>query len=284
MNTSIRKYLILFIVGFFTITAEAATITTSYNDSINFTDTLNSTNPSVNGSFDISSILTHYNDSGFTINSAMITASAYSTAETSQEIIRGPLSSPVISYRDTSYGYIETYSCGPWGSQTCSRPVTISRTARDVDYNRDIDHISADRVIDEMELQIGGVNLSETVQRNYTASPPSTTLAYRTGSFARGYTSEYETHRYINDIWAGNIILQQAITPLLNDALSSGLSALDWNLLATVGHISLRYLRLDVNYSYNSTNVNAVPLPAAIWLFGSSLIGLIGMRRRKNSP
>ena len=29
------------------------------------------------------------------------------------------------------------------------------------------------------------------------------------------------------------------------------------------------------------TNVSAVPVPAAVWLFGSGLIGLIGLARRK---
>jgi hypothetical protein len=34
----------------------------------------------------------------------------------------------------------------------------------------------------------------------------------------------------------------------------------------------------------DSGNVGAaiVPLPAAVWLFGSGLLGLIGMARRKN--
>ncbi|MCK4704384.1 MAG: VPLPA-CTERM sorting domain-containing protein, partial [Gammaproteobacteria bacterium] len=33
---------------------------------------------------------------------------------------------------------------------------------------------------------------------------------------------------------------------------------------------------------YMRMDVQAVPVPAAIWLFGSGLIGLVGFARRKN--
>jgi len=39
----------------------------------------------------------------------------------------------------------------------------------------------------------------------------------------------------------------------------------------------------EANFTYNgaSVNVSAVPVPAAAWLFGSGLIGLVGIARRK---
>lgn len=36
----------------------------------------------------------------------------------------------------------------------------------------------------------------------------------------------------------------------------------------------------DNNYALAGVNVSAVPLPAAVWLFGSALVGLIGFRRQ----
>jgi len=35
--------------------------------------------------------------------------------------------------------------------------------------------------------------------------------------------------------------------------------------------------------SYLVREVSAVPVPAAVWLFGSGLIGLVGVVRRKKS-
>ena len=46
------------------------------------------------------------------------------------------------------------------------------------------------------------------------------------------------------------------------------------------GGVNAEALFLD-NMQYNA--VSAVPVPAAVWLFGSGLIGLIGLARRKNS-
>ena len=39
----------------------------------------------------------------------------------------------------------------------------------------------------------------------------------------------------------------------------------------------------DSGYAYPVSMLNAVPIPAAVWLFGSGLVGLIGVARRKKS-
>ena len=39
----------------------------------------------------------------------------------------------------------------------------------------------------------------------------------------------------------------------------------------------------DTTYNISNVNVSAVPLPAAAWLFGSGLVGLAGVARRRRS-
>jgi hypothetical protein len=38
---------------------------------------------------------------------------------------------------------------------------------------------------------------------------------------------------------------------------------------------------ISMDYSGESVSVSAVPVPAAVWLFGSGLLGLVGLSRRK---
>jgi hypothetical protein len=38
----------------------------------------------------------------------------------------------------------------------------------------------------------------------------------------------------------------------------------------------------EPSYSFEAVTVSAVPLPAAVWLFGSGLFGLVGMRQVKS--
>jgi hypothetical protein len=48
------------------------------------------------------------------------------------------------------------------------------------------------------------------------------------------------------------------------------------------GCINGEYLRSGSNqYKQGVWTVSAVPIPAAVWLFGSGLLGLIGIARRK---
>jgi len=39
----------------------------------------------------------------------------------------------------------------------------------------------------------------------------------------------------------------------------------------------------DITFSWSSSNATVIPIPAAVWLFGSGLIGLIGVARRKQA-
>lgn len=39
----------------------------------------------------------------------------------------------------------------------------------------------------------------------------------------------------------------------------------------------------NITFSWSSSNSTVIPVPAAVWLFGSGLIGLIGVARRKKA-
>jgi len=43
------------------------------------------------------------------------------------------------------------------------------------------------------------------------------------------------------------------------------------------------YLDIGSGNSMHVTSVSAVPVPAAVWLFGSGLIGLAGFAKRKKA-
>lgn len=66
--------------------------------------------------------------------------------------------------------------------------------------------------------------------------------------------------------------------------LSEGLTLLtmaDNELPAGGWYDNSNYLAAYPIYKNESVEVSAIPVPAAAWLFGSGLIGLIGLARRK---
>ncbi len=48
------------------------------------------------------------------------------------------------------------------------------------------------------------------------------------------------------------------------------------------GQIAINKGQSGYAWAVQSGNVGAVPVPAAVWLFGSGLIGLLGFARRRN--
>ena len=65
-----------------------------------------------------------------------------------------------------------------------------------------------------------------------------------------------------------------ALPPPQNGTIDIMGSALgDW--------VDLNNASVSANYVGASVNIEAVPVPAAVWLFGSGLIGLVGVARRK---
>jgi hypothetical protein len=51
--------------------------------------------------------------------------------------------------------------------------------------------------------------------------------------------------------------------------------------LADFGVTSAQYVRIDSAMAkfYDAVEARAVPVPAAVWLLGSGLLGLVGIRR-----
>ena len=56
----------------------------------------------------------------------------------------------------------------------------------------------------------------------------------------------------------------------------------DNNGLATIEITSFNSNGLNISNMLVTADIAAVPLPASMWLFGSGLIGLAGVMRRKN--
>jgi len=62
------------------------------------------------------------------------------------------------------------------------------------------------------------------------------------------------------------------------DTLSYGTSALDISVIGLAGALGL-----PLDAELRSGSVSVVPVPAAIWLFGTGLIGLIGFSKRRKA-
>lgn len=52
-------------------------------------------------------------------------------------------------------------------------------------------------------------------------------------------------------------------------------------LISNGGDFGTDYVFID-NFTVNNANVSAVPVPAAVWLFGSGLVGLLGFNRKRS--
>ncbi|MBN2808381.1 MAG: VPLPA-CTERM sorting domain-containing protein [Deltaproteobacteria bacterium] len=53
-----------------------------------------------------------------------------------------------------------------------------------------------------------------------------------------------------------------------------------WNEIQSPEYGNLS-LNISVGVANDDDNIGAVPIPGAIWLLGSGLLGMVGMRRRK---
>jgi hypothetical protein len=89
------------------------------------------------------------------------------------------------------------------------------------------------------------------------------------------------------EVWWNNVLLG-TIT-----ASGVGLSNTNWQLytytISGTGNDTLQFVAVGISESYGgyidavSLNTTATPLPAAAWLLGSGLLGLVGIRRKIKS-
>jgi hypothetical protein len=95
-----------------------------------------------------------------------------------------------------------------------------------------------------------------------------------------GYTVDYQLYQADQTTAIGSGWSMQDIgTQLQNLALAGHYEALGSGLY----FVKLSFANFDQSSFSASTQVSAVPLPAAAWLFGSALLGLGAMRRKQKA-
>jgi len=68
------------------------------------------------------------------------------------------------------------------------------------------------------------------------------------------------------------------------DTTNSWTEISDISAIGSISQIDITLLESSItSFQFEYENVAAVPVPAAVWLFGSGLIGLVGVARRKQN-
>jgi len=120
-------------------------------------------------------------------------------------------------------------------------------------------------------------------------------LSYGTPIVISFFNPSNPTVRAVTDFVSirGDQVPQAGATATMEafDLLGTSLGIITANdstegLTLSLGLAGIHSIRLTQNSStigFDNLTFNAVPVPAAVWLFGSGLIGLIGVARRKKS-
>ncbi|MDX2507825.1 MAG: VPLPA-CTERM sorting domain-containing protein [Gammaproteobacteria bacterium] len=109
-----------------------------------------------------------------------------------------------------------------------------------------------------------------------------TSFQYGEGHVGFRYAPQINVIGYLS---GGGSVLASFILDGINDG-SGAVDDFQTALLpSTFQNLSSVEFSVPIGYRYTLDNIaiSSVPLPAAVWLFGSGLIGLIGIARRKKS-
>lgn len=84
----------------------------------------------------------------------------------------------------------------------------------------------------------------------------------------------------INRDTSFNGIVLKTATVNLVAIFDSPLSSVAWNMLWSADLFDIKKPKDLSHFSTFNTNISAIPIPAALWLFGPALLGFMGFRRR----
>jgi hypothetical protein len=131
----------------------------------------------------------------------------------------------------------------------------------------------------------GGYNTRGTYHMtNHGSGPDSFQFDFDTPVSAFGFLWGAADYTWTLSAFNGNNLLE---TLILNPTYGSNSGDYFGIAHAGITHATLTingnsdYVFID-NFTVNSANVSAVPVPAAVWLFGSGLVGLLGFNRKRS--
>jgi len=101
---------------------------------------------------------------------------------------------------------------------------------------------------------------------------------------SNGFGVGMHTPSYIGD-WEIDIQYDSSPVSILNEILPLGPSTynFDYYVYVVQGAGPVSGGDWDYTLTFEVNELSAVPVPAAVWLFGSGLLGLVGMARRKKT-